>query len=273
MRKRVRVGALDIEYEDVGEGQRPFVMVHGFTGSRDDFADVLEPITTLGRVLAPDLRGHGGTTNPGVGYSLEQLAADLGGFLDAVGIPSCDLLGHSLGGMIVLRFTLNEPKRVDSLVLMNTAARAHAKMPEWAFRVIRWGVRWIPMRWHWRAIRAFRRRMPAPMQRAQREMGPDRYWDRLRRKLEALDPVVFDTLLRAIVEQEPVTNRLHEIRCPTLVLVGEEDADFLKSSREMAEAIPEATLVVIENAHHSPQMEATPAWLAAIRDHLQRVRA
>jgi pimeloyl-ACP methyl ester carboxylesterase len=63
MARRVVVGSLEVEYDEVGEGERPFVLVHGFSGSRDDFADVLDPLGALGRTLVPDLRGHGGTTN------------------------------------------------------------------------------------------------------------------------------------------------------------------------------------------------------------------
>ncbi len=126
MAKRVKVGALEVEYDEVGMGERPLVMVHGFMGSRDDFADVLQPFGELGRTLVPDLRGHGGTTNPGVGYSLDQLTTDLAGFLDATGAGRCDLLGHSVGGLIALRLALDQPERLASLVLMDTGARFEA---------------------------------------------------------------------------------------------------------------------------------------------------
>ena len=88
-----------------------------------------------------------------------------------------------------------------------------------------------------------------------------------------MDPVAFDELLRSIVRQQPVSDRLHEIRCPTLVLVGDQDAAFLEPSREMADGIPDAKSVVIKDAHHSLQIEAHDAWLAAVRAHLERVRA
>jgi pimeloyl-ACP methyl ester carboxylesterase len=276
MLKHVRVGELEIEYDEVGEeagsGGRTFVLVHGFTGSRDDFADVLESIGASGRTLAPDLRGHGGTTNPGRNYSLSQLSADLAGFLDAVGISNCDLLGHSLGGMIALHFVLAHPERVDSLILMDTSDRSHGDMARWLHRAIKFATRRIPMRWHWRVIRANRRKLPGPMQRAAREMGTERFWARLRTKLEAMDPVAFDQLLGEIMKRESVTKRLDEIHCPTLVMVGEEDTPFLEPSRRMAEHIPDAELVVFKNAHHSPQIETPKEWLIAIQGHLERAR-
>ena len=273
MAKRVAVGALEVEYDEVGTGERPLVLVHGFAGSRDDFVDVLDPLSALGRTLVPDQRGHGGTTNPGEGYTLDQLTADLAGFLDAAGTEGCDLLGHSLGGMVALRLALAQPERLASLLLMDTTARSIAPAPRWVLRAIGKTARRIPPRWLWRLARACRRLLPEPMRRAEQQMGRERYWERLRVKLEAMDPIAHDELLRAALDQHPLTHRLREIRCPTLVLVGEEDKAFHAPSRELAEGIPDAKLVVIEGSHHSPQIESPNAWLEAIRTHLERARA
>jgi pimeloyl-ACP methyl ester carboxylesterase len=271
MAKRVAVGSLEVEYDEVGAGERPFVLVHGFTGSRDDFADVLDPLAALGRTLVPDLRGHGGTTNAGAGYTFDQLTADLLGFLDATGAERCDLLGHSLGGMVALRFALAHPERLASLVLMDTAAREPDATPSY-HRAIGFLGRRVPLRWFGRLVQANRRRLPEPMRRAEASMGSERYWERLRRKLDSLDPIGFGELMRAIAEQEPVSHRLHEIHCPTLVLVGEQDEVMRETSSELSDAIPDAKLVVVEGSHHSPQIEAQDEWLAAIREHLARAR-
>jgi len=271
--KRVAVGALEIEYDEVGSGGRPFVLVHGLSGSRDDFADVLEPLGALGRTLVLDQRGHGGSSNPGEGYTLDQLTADLAGFLDATGVERCDLLGHSLGGMVALRLVLAQPERFASLVLMDTAARSHVSMSRWIPHAIGVITRIIPARWIWRLARANRRRLPEPMRRAEQEMGRERYWERLRVKLEAMDPTAFDSLMRAALEQQSQSHRLNEIRCPTLIMVGDQDEPFLEPSHEFADRIPGAKLVVIEDSHHSPQIEAREAWLDAIRMHLESARS
>ena len=273
MLKRIAVGALEVEYDEVEGDGRPFVLVHGFTGSRDDFADVLEPLGVLGRTLIPDGRGHGGSGNPGTGYSFDQLTADLEGFLDATGVVRCDLLGHSLGGMVALRFALAHPERLASLVLMDTAARVRSTASRFTVRIAGNIVRRVPPSWLYHLVRANRKRLPEPMRRAEQEMGPDRYWRRLRAKLEALDPVVFTQLMSAVTFQQSVTERLGEIRCPTLVLVGAQDEGFLDTSRELSDGIPDAKLVVIRDAHHSPQIEARQAWLDAICAHLERVRS
>jgi 3-oxoadipate enol-lactonase len=269
---RVKVGSLEVEYEEHGAGDRPLVLVHGLSGSKDDFADVLEPLSSLGRTLAVDQRGHGGTSNPGEGYHFEQLTEDLAGFLDAAGAERCDLLGHSLGGMVALRLTLAQPERVASLTLMDTAARWHAPLSGRATRVVGTITRRVPPAILWRLMRANGRRLPEPMRRAAEEMGVERYWQRLRVKLESLDPVAFGALLESVVRQESLTGRLGEVACPTLVIVGDQDETFLEPCRELADGIPDATLVVVEGSHHSPQLEGRDAWLDAIQAHLERAR-
>ena len=131
----------------------------------------------------------------------------------------------------------------------------------------------VPPRWFWRLAKANRKRFPEPVRRAADEMGGDRYFDRLRVKLEAMDRIAFGKLLQTVMEQQPVTDRLDEIRCPTLVIVGDQDDGFLLPSRELADGIRDAKFVVIKDAHHCPQIEARDAWLEAIGAHLDRARA
>ena len=129
--RRVRAGDIEVEVEEAGAGERAFVLVHGFTGSRDDFREVVPVLAECGRTLALDLRGHGGSTNSGVesDYDLYRMADDVLAALDACEVPACDLLGHSMGGMIALRLTLAHPERVRSLVLMDTLAKPFRFMP------------------------------------------------------------------------------------------------------------------------------------------------
>lgn len=274
---RVELEDVEIEWERAGSGERPFVLVHGFTGSRDDWADVLPALAEIGDTLALDQRGHGGSTNPGrpEAYSLPQLVLDLGRFLDAMGIARCDLLGHSLGGMVCLRLTLAHPERVASLVLMDTApgpiGGASRPLLELGSKIAReQGMAEL--------FTAMRAQMtgdperPAASRRAEERMGSERYWERIRAKIEAMDPEAFATLAQQLLDHESVEDRLAEIRCPTTVLVGSEDADFLAASHRFEAEIPGATRVEIPGAAHSPQIESTELWLAAVRDHLASAR-
>jgi 2-succinyl-6-hydroxy-2,4-cyclohexadiene-1-carboxylate synthase len=274
---RVRVGEIEIEYEEAGQGGRPFVLVHGFTGSRDDFRDVLGELARHGRTIAPDQRGHGGSTNTGrpEGYTLERLVADLAGLLDALAIERCDLLGHSLGGMVAMRFALAHPARVASLVLMDTAPAPLDAVPKPVRDAGAKLAREQGMETLYQVLRAHAASDPAlppSMKRAMQAAGADAFFERIRRKLLAMDPEAFASLLVVLAEHEGVEHRLGEIRCPAMVIVGAEDTAFLAPSAQMAASIPGAHHVVIPDAAHSPQLENREEWLEAVHAHLERAR-
>jgi pimeloyl-ACP methyl ester carboxylesterase len=274
---RVRVGEIEIEVEEAGEGERPFVLLHGFTGSRDDFRDVFGELSRHGRTVVPDQRGHGGSTNTGnpEGYTLECLVADLAGLLDALAIERCDLLGHSMGGMVAMRFALAHPARVASLVLMDTAPASIDGVPKPVRDAGAKIAREQGMETLYQLLRARATSdpaLPASMRRVIEAAGPEAFFERVRRKLLAMDPEAFASLLTVLAEHEGVEHRLGEIRCPATVIVGAEDTAFLAPSAQMAASIPGAHHVVIPDAAHSPQIENREAWLAAVTAHLSRAR-
>lgn len=275
--KRVRVGAIEMAYEEHGTGGRPFVLVHGFTGSRDDWREMLPRLAGRGRTVAMDLRGHGDTTNTGdaASYDFAQLARDLVGFLGALGIDRCDLLGHSMGGMVAQIVTLEHPARVASLVLMDTSSEPIRREARAYFETAGKIAVDSGMQTLYEVMRgAAERATPSPaVARAIERMGTETHWARIRAKVLAMDPVAFATLGMRLTDSPALTKRLAGIQCPTTVLVGAEDTPFVESSRKMADQIPGANLVVIEAAGHSPQLENPEAWFAAIDAHLARVRA
>ena len=109
--------------------------------------------------------------------------------------------------------------------------------------------------------------------RLEREWGPERFWAWRGARIRATDPVAYQALGLALKRAPDLRARLAQIRCPTLVMVGELDAEFAEASRRLAAASPGARHVVIPNAGHQPQLEAPEAWLAAVAEHLARVRA
>ena len=276
--RKLAFRGMEMEFDDEGAGTRPFVLVHGFTGSRDDFREHVPDLARVGRTIALDQRGHGGSSNSGreADYTLDGLVADLAAAFDALDLARVDLLGHSLGGMVTLRYALAHPKRVASLVLMDTSASPiRMRFSEKARARIAALAREQGMGALAAAMREMASRNPdAPpsAKRTEERMGPDVFWERVRRKLVAMDPVAWGALSRSLGDQVSVADRLGEIDCPTLVIVGAEDVAFLKPSDELERGIAGAKRVTIPNAAHSPQLENPEAWSAAIQAHLARVR-
>ena len=71
-------------------------------------------------------------------------------------------------------------------------------------------------------------------------------------------------LAPAIVRQPDQLESLRAVRCPTLVIVGEQDEVFLDASKAMAAVIPGASLVIVPDVGHSPQFENPAVWYAAV---------
>ncbi|MDJ0848015.1 MAG: alpha/beta fold hydrolase [Myxococcota bacterium] len=274
--RRVALGDVELCTDEMAGEGRPFVLLHGFTGHRSDFRPCLPELADTGRLLAPDLRGHGDFTQTGreETFTLAHLVQDLAAWLDALEIERCDLLGHSFGGMVALRVALAHPERVASLLLMSTAPFCPDSYTRDAFEkggaIARARGMAFVQELVERAMRANPR--PSPADRQIEKWG-DHYWPHHRLRYGAMDPAGYGPLGLAMVDQEPVVDRLGEIRCPTTVLVGAADEGFLTGADAMAAGIPGAVRVTLPDAGHHPHMESPEAWLAAVREHLARARS
>ena len=112
----------------------------------------------------------------------------------------------------------------------------------------------------------------APDRRVEEEWGEERFWAWRTARVAAMDPAAYEPLATALAEEEDLSPRLAAIACPTAVLVGELDREFLAPSDALAKGIPGASLHVLPRAGHQPQHEAPEAWRAAVLGHLKRAR-
>jgi len=264
--RTIDVGDVTLAVDDRGGGDAtPLVLVHGFTGGRIDWADVIDDLATERRVVAWDHRGHSDSTNTGdrSTYTFDQLLADAVGALDELGVDRCHLLGHSMGGIIAQRLVLRHPERVESLVLMDTLAEPALALPsEWVDGTVTMG-RTQGMAAVAELMAGFARSSSvAP------EADRPRIAERARHKLSNMDVEAFAGLAEQLQTFPPQLEALAAVRCPTTVLVGEHDAPLRAAATAIAEAVPGAELVVIDGAAHCPQEERRELWLAAVRRHL-----
>lgn len=108
-----------LRYVDVGDGP-PVVLVHGLLGSHESWAGQIERLSEKYRVIAPDLFGHGSSDKPSGDYSLSSHAATIRDLLDHLDISSAPMVGHSLGGGIVMQLVYLFPERIDRLALVSS---------------------------------------------------------------------------------------------------------------------------------------------------------
>lgn len=119
--REVRTAAGTITYHEAGSGP-PLVFLHGIGSAGQSFADQLDGLSGRFRVIAWDAPGYGGSAAPAAEAPDAGIYADaLAAFLDALEIPACHLVGHSLGALMAARFAALWPQRVLSLALASIA--------------------------------------------------------------------------------------------------------------------------------------------------------
>lgn len=114
-----RVGKVDIHYLRSGGDKPPLVMLHGLTGSGACMLPMGRILAKRFDVILPDARGHGASSGPSEGYRYNDLAADIMGLIDALGLSSPVLAGHSMGGMTAAVAACDLGKAVKALVLVD----------------------------------------------------------------------------------------------------------------------------------------------------------
>lgn len=120
-RRTALVDGHRLSYQVAGPEDGPaVVLVHGLASDSTTWEYALAPLADCGlRVIALDLLGHGDSDKPQRSYLLDDFAAQLDAFFDAIELKSATLVGHSLGGAIAVHFGYYYPERVDRLVLVS----------------------------------------------------------------------------------------------------------------------------------------------------------
>lgn len=117
-----------LHYAEQGDpGDDPIIMLHGYTDSWFSFSRVLTSLAATYHTYALDQRGHGDSERPASGYTMPDLASDVIAFMDAVGVPSAILIGHSMGSLVALEVALTAPWRVKHLGLLGSGTNLRSK--------------------------------------------------------------------------------------------------------------------------------------------------
>jgi pimeloyl-ACP methyl ester carboxylesterase len=268
--RRFELDAVGLEALEGGEGGAPLLLIHGFTGAKEDFADEVEPLAALGyHVVVPDLRGHGQSSAPAEesAYGLQIFADDMFALADTLGWPRFDVLGHSMGGMVAQLMVLQTPERIDRLVLMDTH---HGVVEDLDVDLVKLGIelaRTQGLEVIQQLLKMGRDPLANPAyERVKLERpGHEAYSDA---KMLACSPAMYAAMLGELITAVDRLAELGSIRSPTLVQVGELDAGFRTPSKEIADAIEGARLDVLANGGHSPQFEATALWRESLHGFL-----
>jgi pimeloyl-ACP methyl ester carboxylesterase len=266
---RVTVGDATLHYLDEGSGDPPVVLLHAFPLSSAMWEPQLEALAGRHRLIAPDVRGFGGSPPPPdpERWTMEAMAADVAALLARLGVGRAVVAGLSMGGYLALTLLRHHRDLVGGLVLADT--RAGADTAEVAERRTAQQAR----------VQAGERAVVLDglvdglLGAHTREHRPD-VVRRVREWMEAASPEGIVAALAAMKGRPDARPELGAIDVPTLIVVGEEDGLSPPDvARDMQVAVPGAELAVLPRAGHLSSVEAAEAFDEALAAWLERVPA
>ena len=232
-------------------GAPQLILVHGAGGNHQHWGAAIRNLRSA-NVLALDLPGHGRSSGTGH-QTIGDYAAFVVGFMDALGLKRAIIAGHSMGGATAMTTALNYPQRVAGLILVGTGARLRVlpKILEGTLDDFENTVELI-------CGYAYAQRAPRELVRqGQQQM------------LRVVPQTIHDDF--AACNAFDITERLEEIRCPTLVICGTEDTlTPPKYASFLAERIAGAELKLVEGAGHMVMVEKAGEVAEAIAAALAR---
>lgn len=228
----------DIFATSFGAGGRTLVAHGGWVGSGEMWLPPFEHLSRQWRTVTYDHRGTGSTINRAPTITFDILVNDLFRVLDTLEIKSCVLAGESSGALVVLEAALRQPQRFEGLVLVG--GRASSSNTAGASRFIE-------------GCKAdFNATMDAFVDACitETDAEPEKHWGRqIVKRSNGREAVqLMEAMWSARVEE-----RLDEIVQPTLLIHGRNDRITpMNMSEAMAARIPNAKLVIVEDAGHVP---------------------
>jgi pimeloyl-ACP methyl ester carboxylesterase len=223
-----KLNGIEMYYETEGSGD-PLLLLHGGGGCHSDWAYAgRDQLLREYRLIAPDARGHGQSTNPQKSITHRQCALDALALLDHLGIDKCRAIGLSMGGNTLLHMATLQPDRIQAMILVS----ATMYFPEQA-----------------RAI----------MRQVQVENQPPKEWEAMRQRHKLGDEQIialweWQRGMRDSYDDMNFTPpSLARITASTLIVYGDRDLLYpVEMAIEMYRAIPRSALWVVPNGGHGP---------------------
>jgi non-heme chloroperoxidase len=244
-----------LNYAEKGDQSgEAIIFLHGYTDSWVSFRRVLPLLSPEYHAFALSERGHGDSDKPECCYTLDDFAADVDAFTDALGIEEATLVGASGGSFMAQRVALDYPHRVSRLVLISSAATLLDNEA-----VMGLGEEMLALEdpispefvREWQQVNVY-------------QPVPDEFFDKMISESLKIPARIWRNYWEGVVLAPDHASRLGEIDVPTLIMWGEKDAVFSREDPErLAAAIPGATLKVYPETGHAVHWER-PEWV--VRD-------
>ncbi len=267
----IKIGNIKARYLTAGESGPPLVLVHGLGASAEIWNDNIQPLARTHRVYVPDLIGFGQTDKPDINYSPFDFLVFLHDFISALSLEKTSLAGLSLGGGIVLLYTLEYQGKVDKLVLVDSAGLGREIALPLRLGSISFLSRWFKMSKP--MMGSFMKRLVYDPDVITDGLV-DLYYDLLRQPdaMRTVSRVLSSVANLAGAKKDVlvyIRDRLPAITSPTLIVWGREDRVIpLKHGIYGHEQIRGSRLHVFEQCGHIPNLEKPAEFNRLVLDFL-----
>ncbi|MEH6347556.1 MAG: alpha/beta hydrolase [Bermanella sp.] len=260
---------VNFHYEEMGQGEA-IIALHGFSLNTSYWMQtgVAKALAKSYRVIALDMRAHGKTHMEGEqkGYHVDTLVTDIDALANHLHIDKFHLLSHSTGGMVAVRYAIAQSHlgRLLSLIVSNSSSATQFMNQNFltdglAMEMLAQSIEHLG----WRQIVDGLKFLPNPLFTGiSRAENSSELFDKLYQLMRGGDHKNLALFARRFYnDPDPQVKGMTAIDAPTLIIAGELDSMFIQSSKLMASTIPNAKLVMCENAGHMLALES-PKWLA-----------
>lgn len=253
----ITVRGVRIRYVAVGSGA-PVFLLHGLGEFLETWTFNLPPLSRRYRVYALDSPGHGLSDKCESCYALDEATRFGINILDALGVKSAALIGHSMGGAVAINMALNHPERVSRLVVVDPAGLLAelplfyrlASLPVWGAMAVNLIIK--PL-----LERGIRNLCYDPGFLSQEMLDLAwKYFDMPGRKNTLHQIIRYNVNLSGVRPEAVLKEKVQRLEVPILFVHGAQDSLFpLAEVREVVETVPGARMAVIDRCGHCPQIE------------------
>lgn len=252
---------LSLYYKAIGNGP-PLLLIHGLGSSSRDWEKQVESFSKSFQVYAVDLRGHGRSDKPRGPYSISTFAGDIYKLISKLKLRSPHLVGISLGGMVAFELAVRYPNLLKSMVIVNGYPEMRVETLRERLMIWRRYLILELLGLRGTGMILGKHLFPNPEQADLRKLFVERWVENDKRAYRAS--------LRAIVNWD-VEDKLGEIRFPVLVVASEHDYMPMEEKQVYTAKMPNAELVVIENARHAVTAELPEQFNRVTMNFLQKI--
>lgn len=272
-RRTITLHGHEVSFRIGGAGPA-LLLVHGMAGSAATWRDVEQHLAEDHLVIAPDLLGHGRSDKPNGDYSLGAHASGLRDLLVALGIESATLVGHSLGGGIVMQMAYQFPDRADRMVLVGSGGLGREVSPLLRLLTLPGSELVMPLLFPRLAADNGNKVSTWIGDRGVKIPRLEETWRAYVGLTQSGNRTAFIKTLRSVIDLGGQSVSAHDrlylaAALPTLIVWGDRDAIIpVSHAYDAHEAMPGSRLEIIEGVGHFAHVEAPDRFLEVLRDFL-----